>query len=57
MLTGWITFEVDVEGDTAKLVGALGCTLGDIVVVHGVKSEVAESEQVNTITMTVTDSR
>jgi hypothetical protein len=57
MLTGWITFEVDVEGDTAKLVSALGCTLGDIVVVHGVISHVAESERINTMIVAFTDSR
>jgi len=44
LLTRWITFEVDVERDTAKFVSALSCALGDIVVIHGLEAEIAESD-------------
>jgi hypothetical protein len=45
LLTRWVTFEVDVEGDTAEFGSALICTLDDIVIIHGVEPHITESRR------------
>ncbi len=40
---GWVTFEVDVEGDTTEFVRALSRALVDVVVVHCGEAHIPES--------------